>query len=295
MAKRKFTLSRKKYDWAKNRDVTLKGEPVRVNDVWAKRKANEVEKEVRAMHLDISKTVKRVYDGELAKDVIQDIAMDASLTSQVRITLNALAKKWNKRFNLFSKSFSTDLMSEVASLSGNDLNKSLEKLSGGVRIDADTISDTTREIIKASTQQSTSLIKSISQDYISEVQEGLMRAIVSPGGSFTEAKETIDKLLSSRYKKYRNKAKNTTLDQIRKAYSGITDNRMRDVGVEEYEWVHSGGSVDPRDYHKNVLNGEVFSLDEPPVIDPKTGEKGHPGDAVNCKCFKRPIVRFGKK
>lgn len=295
MAKRKFTLSRKKYDWAKNRDVILKGDPVRINDVWANRKAKAVEKEVRAMHLDISKTVKRVYDGELAKDVIQDVAMDASLTSQVRITLNALAKKWNKRFNLFSKNFSADLMQEVAALSGSDLNRSLEKLSGGVRIDADTMSDTTKEIIKASTQQSTSLIRSISQDYISEVQEGLMRAIVSPSGSFTEAKEKINDLLSSRYKKYRNKAKNTTLDQIRKAYSGITDNRMRDVGVEEYEWVHSGGSVDPRDYHKNVLNGNVFSLDKPPVINPKTGGRGHPGDAINCKCFKRPIVRFGKK
>jgi uncharacterized protein with gpF-like domain len=29
-----------------------------------------------------------------------------------------------------------------------------------------------------------------------------------------------------------------------------------------------------------------------PVIDPRTGERGIPGQAINCRCVMRPLVEF---
>ena len=67
---------------------------------------------------------------------------------------------------------------------------------------------------------------------------------------------------------------------------------MRDVGITQFKWVHAGGSKDPRNYHKNVLNGKVFNVDDPPIIDQKTGERGYPGQAINCKCYQVPVIEF---
>ena len=290
---RKVQLSRQKYNWAKNRDTYLVGEPLRINPIFADRKAEIAMREVRRMHIDVSKQVKDLFRGDLARETLQEIAMDASITSQARILTNRLAREWNKRFNQFAKEFSKGLFDDIEEISGQDMQRSIEKLTGSKTIDATKISATTRDVISAGTQQATSLIKSISGEYISEVQEALMRSITSPQGSYTDTVKAIDEMLQGRFKHYKNKAKNVTLDQTRKAYGTITESRMRSIGVNKYRWRHAGGSKEPRAYHKNVLNGQVFSLDDPPIIDRKTGERGHPGDAINCKCFREPVLEFG--
>ena len=166
-------------------------------------------------------------------------------------------------------------------------------MSGGLTIKTDSISSRTRDIINASADQSTSLIKTIGSDYTAEVKQAVMRSITDSNSSFTELKSSINSMLEGKYKTYKNKAKNTALDQTRKAYTSITESKMKDVGVDQYVWRHAGGSVKPRDYHRDVLNGQTFKLSDPPVIDLKTGVRGKPGDAINCKCYMVPVVKFG--
>ena len=252
MTKRKPKLTRQKFDWAKNRNVELLGEPLRVNDVYAQRRAREVEMEVRKLHLDVSKQVLALYKTGTAKGTIAEVAMDASLTSEARMLTNRLKREWNKRFNLFSKSFSESLMTDVTEMSAGDFKRSVEKLSGGITIDTSRLSIGTRDIIKASTQQSSSLIKTISDNYLSDVQEALMRSIASPKASYSDTVASVHEMLQGRYKHYRNKAKNIVLDQTQKAYSNITDGRMRQNGISEYRWQHAGGSQNPRSYHRDV-------------------------------------------
>ena len=40
------------------------------------------------------------------------------------------------------------------------------------------------------------------------------------------------------------------------------------------------------------LSGKIFSFDDLPVIVPDTGEKGIPGQAINCGCTMRPVYVF---
>lgn len=71
-------------------------------------------------------------------------------------------------------------------------------------------------------------------------------------------------------------------------------------GVKYVRWVH-GESSEPRDYHRqdwdgrsasapNALNGLVFPINQPPVIDVRTGERGYPGQLVGCTCHLEPVV-----
>ena len=286
---RKFKLSESRQKYVKNRTTTLNGEPVRMNPRTADRYALKAEKEVRKMHLDVSKKVEKLFDSPNAKNYV---AMDASISSQARILMNKLIDKWTKHFNRFGIRWTNDMINDVTEKSGKDLSKSLEKLSGGITINTSTIGQRTNDIIIASTDQCASLIKTIAPEYLKEVKQAVMRSITEGTSSFTELKNSIHEMLQSRYKKYKNKAKNTSLDQTRKAYNSITRSRMLDAGITHFKWNHSGGSVKPRCYHRDVLNGKVFDLNNPPIIDKKTGETGFPGQLINCKCFQTPVIKF---
>lgn len=61
------------------------------------------------------------------------------------------------------------------------------------------------------------------------------------------------------------------------------------AGITEYIWRTSGDdSVQPA--HK-ALEGRRFRYAEPPpVIDPATGERAHPGEAAGCRCTAEPVI-----
>ena len=92
-------------------------------------------------------------------------------------------------------------------------------------------------------------------------------------------------------------------DQINKDFERMLVAKWKANGVTMVRWIHD--NIDePRPYHRekwngksgifdgrpNGLNGYVFPIDFPPVIDPKTGERGYPGHMINCRCHLEPVV-----
>lgn len=219
-------------------------------------------------------------------------AMDASISVKARHLMNKLIRKWEKNFNLYGDNFASAMVDTVIKQSSRDLKKAGEKLSGGMTINTDTLSQRTKDIIFASTDESSSLIKSLASNYTASAKEAISRSIASNTSSLTQLREEIHNSLQDKYKVQRNKAKNVALDQTRKAYSNIGASKMQDAGLDKYIWRHSGGSQNPRSFHKTELNGKTFSLSDPPVIDQRTGVKGKPGDLPNCKCFMEPVITF---
>jgi len=295
-------MTRKRSDWVGARDTTLRGTPMRVNAASANRAADEAQAMVRKMHLDISSQVNNLFKTPTAKNSIvkapgkittENVAMDASIASQSRILMNGLIAKWQKKFNLFGNDFAKKMVSTVDRQSSNDLKKATDKLSGGLNIKTDSLSERTRDIILASTDESSSLIKTIATDYTAEVKEAISRSISTNTGSLTSLKQTINDALQGKYKNHKNKAKNVALSQTRNAYSNIAASRMRDVGLDEYEWAHAGGSQKPNQYHVHELTGNTYRLSDSPVIDQKTQTKGKPGDWFGCKCYMIPVITFG--
>jgi SPP1 gp7 family putative phage head morphogenesis protein len=72
-------------------------------------------------------------------------------------------------------------------------------------------------------------------------------------------------------------------DQTAKMNSSFNQVRQTDLGIEQYEWSTSEDER-VRDSHAD-LDGEVFSWDNPPIVD---DEPVNPGMACNCRCVALP-------
>ena len=91
-------------------------------------------------------------------------------------------------------------------------------------------------------------------------------------------------------------------DQISKASVRFQVEKWKKQGVKKVKWIHSG-EPNPRIYHMrrwngisgkrngrpNGLNGYIFEIDSPPIINPKTNERGYPGHMINCHCRLEPV------
>ena len=68
--------------------------------------------------------------------------------------------------------------------------------------------------------------------------------------------------------------------------------RWKDSGIRKYRWSATGGKEGDgrtRERHKE-LHGDVYEWDNPPVVNPHTGFRGHPGEDYNCRCTAVPII-----
>ena len=76
------------------------------------------------------------------------------------------------------------------------------------------------------------------------------------------------------------KAKFLARQETKLLVSQYQRNRFKQAGVTRYKWSTNLDGRE-REWHRK-LHGQIFSWDEPPIIDERTGERGHPGDAFNC-------------
>jgi len=62
------------------------------------------------------------------------------------------------------------------------------------------------------------------------------------------------------------------------------------------KWIHSHGSNAPRKLHQE-LDGQVFDIDNPPVIGIMYGVevRGYGGVLPNCRCRIMPVFDFAKE
>mgnify|MGYP001616689193 CR=1 FL=1 len=88
-------------------------------------------------------------------------------------------------------------------------------------------------------------------------------------------------------------------DQTLKANANLTQLRQQQAGVSEYIWTTSGdervrgrpgGKWEDSDADHWVLEGTRQSWTNPPVTNPKTGARNHPGEDYQCRCTATPVV-----
>lgn len=138
--------------------------------------------------------------------------------------------------------------------------------------------------VQASFVEASEYLKNIVDEYILKITGSIMRSMQS--GDSSELKEAIEREGISALRR----AKFIAEDQFNKANSAIALSTMESAGIRKFKWVYTYRSREPRPYHEHVLNGKIFDLDNPPVIDPKTGERGFPAQLPNCKCAMQPVI-----
>lgn len=240
---------------------------------------------IAKMVRETEREIRKLFTSETAK--ASHVATDASIASQARILLNALERKFSKAFGDVARPWSEEFVAQTARASAVDLKASFAALGQRAAISASVLrGGPVGDIAKASITENVGLIKSIPQQYLDGIRVKVTSAITSGNGL-----ADIVPHLTNEAGVAERRAKNIALDQTRKTYNTINKGRMQNAGVETYEWIHSGGGQKPRPHHEE-MSGNVYRFDDPPVIEPRTGERGIPGQAINCRCTMRPILDF---
>jgi len=289
-------LTEKKQEWVDQfkPDAVMRGKTLEPNIKAQYQYQRSIDKLINQMQRECLREIVKLFRSPTGKEYF---AQDNTISSQARIITNKLQNKFDQLFAENAKAISETMVLKENTTSAVHLKQSLKELSGGMNISTDLITPDMKDILKASIAESTELIKSIPQQYMVGFQGDVMRSITTGNG----LKDLVPQI------KYRKgvtdrRAKNIALDQTRKAYNALNRGRMEALGIDTYEWVHSGGGKEPRPEHKQRypagLNGGIFSLNDPPVIQKATGGKpairGKPGDLINCRCTMRPVIKFTK-
>ncbi len=218
-------------------------------------------------------------------------AEDANISSSSRIAISKLREKFTSMFAGKSKPLAKRMIDESAQANANAMTQNLKLLSNGLDIGRRVFEKPMEELVIASIAENVSLIKSIPQEYFTDIEGAVMRSITSGNGladlvPFLKSHEGITV----------KRARLIAGDQSRKVYSNISAERMKAIKQTKYIWRHSSAAQEPRPLHAHGLNGNIYDLNDPPVIQYAKGKqpevRGKPGDLINCMCFMQSIIDF---
>ena len=287
---KQLTLTDRRRQWVSHRTTNLNGENLNHDIVLQDRYQRMLEGMVRSMTKE--------YHREIIKFLRMpewkaEFTTDSSISSQANILFNHLEAKFRRMFKTLGNQYAQSIIKDVNIHSRIATGKSLSKLAGGLTISTDFITDRMQDQMKAFRYENQQLALNLEQRYSNNIRVEVLESIRHPQPDGIRGLiATIEKNMLHQDGIVTRRAKNIAHDQIRRAYNNLNSGRMQAVGVNEFKWIHSRGGRYPRHYHMNVLHGQIFSFDDPPVIDEKTGERGIPGQIIGCKCTFSPVISF---
>ncbi len=115
-----------------------------------------------------------------------------------------------------------------------------------------------------------------------------MREVVGQMAIDGESRITIANYIESQFKVSQRKAKFLARNESKIAVNEYLFAKYEEEGLYEFKWI---ANLDERvrQDHKD-LNGVIFTKDNPPIINQKTGKRGLPGEDYNCRCTFVPVI-----
>lgn len=227
------------------------------------------------MHNSIMYWVKAKYNANEP-----EIAMDATPAVQLRNIIAKLTRQWSKRWNEASKSLAEYFAEDVSARSDAQLKSILKKAGISVKF---TMTPAQRDIIKATVNANVSLIKSIPQQYLTQV-EGIVMRSVQTGRDLGQLSKDLQKRLGVT----KSRAALISRDQNNKATSALQRARQQEIGITEAVWMHSHAGKEPRPTHL-ANNGKRYKIAEG-WYDPAEKKNIWPGELINCRCTSRSVL-----
>jgi SPP1 gp7 family putative phage head morphogenesis protein len=219
---------------------------------------------------------------------VKPITEDASPTEQLEKTLRKLRDRFMSLFAREAPRIADNVVGQIDKHSAASSQQSLKDTSAAITLKTKPTPKELRPALTAATKANVGLIKSIPKKYHQQIERAVIKS-VGPGG---RGLKTITDALLKYEGVTRRRAEFIALDQTRKVTADLNAERVTKAGAKKFRWIHSGGGAHPRELHKFKLNGQIFSYDDLPIIDERTGERGLPGQLPNCRCIAQPIVEF---
>lgn len=277
------TLTKRKQAWVDRRKpAAIYGGVITPSSIVEERYYQQLQAQIDIMTAECAKKIERLFSGETAEKYF---AMDASITGDAKKLTNALYKQFSESFAGRANRMAELFANQSDKASSTQVHKSLEELSGGLSLSTKNLDGQLKEILKATIAENVDLIKSIPAKYLINVRGAVMRSITQGRG----LQDLVPYLHEQRGVTLR-RARMIAKDQTRKAMNNLSKGRLQNLGLDDYEWIHTGGSNHPRKEHVE-MSGKVFSFSGKNMAVDKDGPC-IPGERINCRCRFRPVLKF---
>ena len=137
------------------------------------------------------------------------------------------------------------------------------------------------EVYQAVLAENVNLIKSIPQQYLTQVQSQVWQSVMK-GADMGELTAAIEKQYGIAWRR----AAFIARDQNNKAKAIIENERRSELGITEAIWQHSGAGKEPRPEHVK-FSGKRYELVKGAYLE---GKWVWPGTEPNCRCTSRAII-----
>lgn len=211
------------------------------------------------------------------------IAADETPADALRRSMKDLSKRWLAKFDVMSTKLAEYFAQSVEKRSTAAMKKILKD--GGWTVSFQ-MTPAMRDVIDATVHENVALIRSIPQQYLSQV-EGIVMRGVQNGRDLG----VISKDLQERLGVTKRRAALIARDQSNKANASLTRARQLELGITHAQWVHSGGGKTQRKSHVKASKDKVIYDIKEGWFDPDVGERILPGQLVACRCVGRPIIK----
>ncbi len=248
----------------------------------------------------VSLEIRRAIGGTM-RGLIEDVEnlipwlSGVATPSQAARVLRDLQDRWRTLYGADAQRLSTKWVAEVS----RDAKLRLEKnIARSLGIDTTAIFDDKAvfDAAELMSVEARGLITTIPDEYL----DGVTRAVLD---SYQQIPQPEGRSLAEQIKHLSGatdtRARIIARDQTSKINTAINQARQQEIGIEEYIWrtrkdtrvVGKPGGLYPNGNraHGNhwEREGQVYRWDRPPA-------DGHPGYAINCRCFSEPIIDVSK-
>lgn len=211
-----------------------------------------------------------------------EIAFDAAPVPELEKALNKITRRWRKNF--YDRAGEMALRFAWETQKHTDVSFKSALKQNGLTFEFKP-TDAMKTALQASVSENVSLIKSIADQNLNEVNQIVMRS-VQTGGAWGGVQEQ----LQERYGITRRRANLIVRDQASKATSAFNRQRQIDMGLFKSQWMHSAGGKYPRPSHVKAGRDKlIYDVREGALLD---GKRTWPGHDINCRCCGRTVLSF---
>lgn len=253
---------------------------------------------------ELQKLLKDMFDAtnsSIKPDFKKYIKGDVSATA-ITAQLAMLTDTFYDYFRKNGRRLAREFLDKQLRHSRLNVKQALEPIANrdlGFMLTGSIITPRNRNIVEMAIYNNVSLIRSIPEQYFKDITGAVARSMENNGSL-----KQLEEFLMHYEGVTKRRAKLIATDQTRKVHSSLALEQMKEAGFTKVKWVHSNAGKVPRCLHirkwdgqsepPNGLNGYIFDIDNPPVIQKAKGSqeevRGYPAQLINCRCFLVPIT-----
>lgn len=209
-------------------------------------------------------------------EITQDVLPSRALADR----LAKVMKKWRREFNDGAEEVAKWFVNASSRHVNNSIRTALRE--AGFTVKA-RMTRAERDVLSSLIIENVNLIKSIPEQYFTQVQS-LVQVAVQNGRDLGYLSEELE----NRYDITHRRAVVIARDQTNKATEQMSVARNKALGITQGLWIHTSGGKTYRKTHVE-MNGKLFDLDKG-LYDSAVGHYIMPGEEINCRCTYRPVL-----